>query len=72
MLKSQVQMPQDATIFVCVLKVESFQSALILRTISKMKRERMAIPLAKCIAGGRRSRWITKQRKRMTKVEIQA
>jgi len=52
MLKSQVYMPLDATIFVRVLKAESFQSALILRTSSKMKTERMAIPIAKCTVGG--------------------
>jgi hypothetical protein len=43
--------------YICrVLKVESFQSALILRTNSKKKQERMAIPLAKCIDGGREER----------------
>lgn len=63
MLKSQVQMQLDATTFVRVLKVESFQSALILRSNSKMKRERMALALVKCTEEARRSRWITKQRK---------
>ena len=45
-------MPLDETIFVRVLKVESFQTALILGTNSKMKRDRTAIPLPTCIDGG--------------------
>jgi len=51
MLKSQVYMPLDVTIFVRGLEAESFQSALILRTNSKMKRERMVIAIAKLWMG---------------------